>query len=123
MKSKNHLLNLTHHPSLLSVLPKKPRIYMEVPKSAGRRSRWRSRQRRQQGRGQQQRRHRRQRHQHHEHEFVEVTDGEAVGPFEEGSAARLKCVVQGGQPRPNVTWMSHNGEEEEGELLLRCIYA
>ena len=63
----------------------------------------------------------RQRHQGHEHGYAEVTDGGAVGPFEEGSAARLKCVVQGGQPRPNVTWMSHSGEEDEGECFRLCV--
>ena len=57
--------------------------------------------------------------QHHEHDFVEVLDGDAVGPFEEDGAARLKCVVQGGRPYSNVTWWSGRGEDERGEFLLQ----
>ena len=106
----------------LAVLPEKPRIYMEVPRSVvggsgggGRRSRWQ--------RGGQRHHRRRQRHQRHEHGggLAEVADGGAVGPYEEGAAARLRCVVRGGRPRPNVTWVSLSvgGEgEEEGECFI-----
>ena len=121
------MVMVTYHQTsifLLAVLPEKPRIYMEVPRSAGgggggRRSRWQ--------RGQRGQRHRRrQRHQHHEHGLAQVADGGAVGPYEEGAAARLRCVVQGGRPRPNVTWVSLSGGdgEEEGEcfiFVVNCI--
>ena len=93
---------------------------MEVPRSAGgggggRRSRW------QRG-GQQRHRRRRQRHQRHEHGgLAEVADGGAVGPYEEGAAARLRCVVRGGRPRPNVTWVSLSGGGEEGGEWLYSL--
>ena len=87
---------------------------MEVPRSAvgsvggGRRSRWQ--------RGGQRHLRRRQRHQRHEHGgLAEVADGGAVGPYEEGAAARLRCVVRGGRPRPNVTWVSGGEGEGVGE--------
>ena len=91
---------------------------MEVPRSAGggggRRSRWQ--------RGGQRRHRRRQRHQRHEHlGLAEVADGGAVGPYEEGAAARLRCVVRGGRPRPNVTWVSLSGGGEGGEEVGECF--
>ena len=52
-----------------------------------------------------------------------MADGGAVGPYEEGAAARLRCVVRGGRPRPNVTWvsLSGGGGEEEGECFIFVV--
>lgn len=106
-----------------AVLPAKPKIYFEVSSSQQQQQQQtKIRTLKREGhRGH--RRHRRDRLNRGigKHSFVEVSDGQSVGPFDEGDNVRFKCIVNGGRPLPNVTWWEKRTGEEKGKVSIQVI--